>query len=92
MAVVLPPLAGEGGDEQPVWLEIWFRIALELVAAEMDIFLAKRSSFLCAACLLEIHPHNREPPPLLRFSFSLMLNPGALDAMECFQLSTALLT
>ncbi len=83
MAVVLPPLAGEGGDEQPVWLGVWVRIALELIPAEMDIFLAKRSFFPCAACLLEIQPHRREPPPLSRFSFSRMLNPGALDAMEC---------
>ena len=43
MAVVLLPLVEGGGDEQVVWLEIWFRIALELGPAGMDIFLAETS-------------------------------------------------
>ena len=33
----LPPVGG--GDEPLVWLEILFRIALELVATAMDMFI-----------------------------------------------------
>lgn len=56
-AVVLLPLVEAGGDEQVVWLEIWFRIALELGPAGMDIPLAETSSCPRAACLLENHSH-----------------------------------
>ena len=46
------PLVEEGGDELLVRFAISFRIALELVAVDMETFIAYRDLVPCAAAVL----------------------------------------
>lgn len=82
MVVALPPV--EGGDEQLFWLEILFSIALELVAAVMDVFLAEGFFSLCRIITAEI----RLPLPSSAIEMLIFLDTKsrALVALECWAL------